>query len=418
MVAATGGTLTIGEIPFTPRAKRVLELSVEEARLLGPQLRRHRAPAPRPDPRGRGRGRPRAAGAGRGPQEGARGDPASSWAASRRPAPERRRGEERDAGPGPVRPRSDAARRARASSTRSSGASSEIERVIQVLCRRKKNNPVLIGEPGVGKTAIVEGLAQRIVENKVPEILKDKRIVHARSRRGGGRHQVPRPVRGAAQGRHERDPRVAATSSSSSTSCTPSSARAAPRAPSTPPTCSSRRWPAASCSASAPPPWTSTASTSRRTARWSGASRRSWSIRRPRRRRSRSSGACATSTRRTTGSSSPTRRSSRPSSSSERYITDRFLPDKAIDVIDEAGARARLAVSAIPKELGEMEQRGRAARARRRRAAIQAQEFEKAARLRDQREGAQRAARELAHRGGARTSARSARWWTGRTSPA
>ncbi|MDP2873121.1 MAG: ATP-dependent Clp protease ATP-binding subunit [Bacillota bacterium] len=57
------------------------------------------------------------------------------------------------------------------------GRSREIERVIQILSRRTKNNPVLIGEPGVGKTAIVEGLAQRIVENKVPEILRDRRVV-------------------------------------------------------------------------------------------------------------------------------------------------------------------------------------------------------------------------------------------------
>ncbi|HEY2930167.1 MAG TPA: ATP-dependent Clp protease ATP-binding subunit [Acidobacteriota bacterium] len=57
------------------------------------------------------------------------------------------------------------------------GREREIERVIQILCRRTKNNPVLIGEPGVGKTAIVEGLAQKIVQGEVPSMLLDKRIL-------------------------------------------------------------------------------------------------------------------------------------------------------------------------------------------------------------------------------------------------
>ena len=57
------------------------------------------------------------------------------------------------------------------------GREREIERVIQILCRRQKNNPVLLGEAGVGKTAIVEGFAQMVVDNAVPDILADRRII-------------------------------------------------------------------------------------------------------------------------------------------------------------------------------------------------------------------------------------------------
>ncbi len=58
------------------------------------------------------------------------------------------------------------------------GRDNEIRRVIQVLSRRTKNNPVLIGEPGVGKTAIAEGLAARIVQGDVPQSLKNRRVSH------------------------------------------------------------------------------------------------------------------------------------------------------------------------------------------------------------------------------------------------
>ena len=57
------------------------------------------------------------------------------------------------------------------------GRNDEIRRVVQILSRRTKNNPVLVGDPGVGKTAIVEGIAQRIIDNDVPESLKNRRIL-------------------------------------------------------------------------------------------------------------------------------------------------------------------------------------------------------------------------------------------------
>jgi ATP-dependent Clp protease ATP-binding subunit ClpC len=177
MVSASGGTMTIGEIPFTPRAKRVLELAVEEARSLGHNyvgtehlllglIREGEGVAAKVLLElGVDRKRVR--------EETLKllgGTPSSSQSAER--------GEERAETPALNQFGRDLTQLAREGKLDPViGREKEIERVVQVLSRRKKNNPVLIGEPGVGKTAIAEGLAQRIISGQVPESLKGKRIV-------------------------------------------------------------------------------------------------------------------------------------------------------------------------------------------------------------------------------------------------
>ncbi len=176
MVPSSSGSVTIGEIPFTPRAKRVLELSVEEAKNLahnyvgtehlllgliregegiaarvllefGADFKRVKDEVVRLIG-----GSPRA-------QRGAKHE-----AKTESPALDQF-----------GRDLTELARQGKLDPV--IGRELEIERVIQVLCRRKKNNPVLIGEPGVGKTAIVEGLSTKIIENKVPELLRTMRVV-------------------------------------------------------------------------------------------------------------------------------------------------------------------------------------------------------------------------------------------------
>ena len=158
------------------------------------------------------------------------------------------------------------------------GRSEEIRRTIQVLSRRTKNNPVLIGEPGVGKTAIVEGLAQRIVAGDVPSGLKDHDVIalDLGAMVAGAKYRGEFEDRLKAVLREVRN--RTGRSFCSSTSFIPSWAQALrATAPWTRVTCSSRRLRVVNCTPSALPRSTSTASTSRRTPPLSAVSRRSWS---------------------------------------------------------------------------------------------------------------------------------------------
>jgi ATP-dependent Clp protease ATP-binding subunit ClpC len=380
MVKSSGGTLTIGEIPFTPRAKRELELAIEEARLLG-----HNYVGTEHLLLGLIR-----------EGEGVAAQVLAELGVDRKRVREevlkllgptttvktRKAKKEKSDTPNLDQFGRDLTQMARENKLDPIiGREQEIERVIQVLSRRKKNNPVLIGEPGVGKTAIAEGLAQRIVDNKVPEILKDRRIctldlasvVAGTKYRGQFEERLKSIINeirqaddviifideihtivgaGGAEGAIDASNMLKPALSRGELQCIGATTLDEYRKYIEKDGALERRFQPIMVN----PP------TPEETIQIIFGLRDKYEAHH-----------------RVKISDDAVRAAV---FLSERYIHERFLPDKAIDVIDEAGSRARLTVVTAPSELTDLEREIEDV-SREKESAIQAQEFEKAARYRD-----------------------------------
>ncbi|HEY8964931.1 MAG TPA: ATP-dependent Clp protease ATP-binding subunit [Candidatus Methylacidiphilales bacterium] len=261
------------------------------------------------------------------------------------------------------------------------GRSSEIERVIQILCRRTKNNPVLIGEAGVGKTAIVEGLAQEIAAGNVPELLREKKVitldlalmVAGTKYRGQFEERIKAVMEeirkaknvllfidelhtivgaGSAEGAMDASNIIKPALSRGELQCIGATTLAEYRKYIEKDSALERRFQTVTVEAP------SVADTililqglkvkyeTHHKAKYTDDAIEA------------------------------------AAKLSDRYLTGRFLPDKAIDIMDEAGARARISATMRPPDVKEIE--GELAEIRNRKdASIKAQDFEKAAALRD-----------------------------------
>jgi ATP-dependent Clp protease ATP-binding subunit ClpC len=262
------------------------------------------------------------------------------------------------------------------------GRAEEIERVMEILSRRKKNNPVLIGEPGVGKTAIVEGLAQLIARSECPDSLRDHRVlaldmaavIAGTKYRGQFEERLKAIMNEIAQNKNvilfidELHTLVGAGAAEgaidASNMLKPALARGELQ-----------------CVGA------STLNEYRKYIEKDGALERRFQtviVDPP---------SIEESIEILKGLRShyeehhrveiPDETLSASAKLSERYITDRFLPDKAIDVIDEAGARARLATQVPPPEVADLKEKAEAM-SEKKDEAIRDQDFERAAELRDQ----------------------------------
>ena len=262
------------------------------------------------------------------------------------------------------------------------GREKEIERVIQVLSRRTKNNPVLIGEPGVGKTAIAEGLAQRITSGNVPEILLNKRVVTldmgslvaGTKYRGEFEERLKKIIEeirkagnivvfidelhtlvgaGAAEGAIDAANILKPALAKGELQCIGATTLDEYRKHIEKDAALERRF----------QPITVAEPTVEETIQILKGLRDKYEAHHRVRITDEALEAAARL--------------------SSRYITDRFLPDKAIDLMDEAGSRARLQAFTSPPELKELEKKLEKLQ-KEKEAAVNGQEFEKAAELRDQ----------------------------------
>src|SRR5689334_334137 len=261
------------------------------------------------------------------------------------------------------------------------GRRDEIERVIQVLCRRTKNNPVLIGEAGVGKTAIAEGLAQEIANGNVPELLRDKRVVTldlalmvaGTKYRGQFEERIKAVMdeirrsknvilfidelhtivgAGSAEGAMDASNIIKPALSRGELQCVGATTMNEYRKYIEKDAALERRFQTVKVDA----PTIDEAIEILKGLRPKYEAHHKAKL---------TDEALETAVR-----------------FSERYITGRFLPDKAIDVMDEAGARARINAMTRPPDVKEIEKEIEAIRLEKE-AAIKAQDFEKAAALRD-----------------------------------